>query len=88
MSYLEGAYEVEPADGDLRSSTLKDHNVKTFFVKQKEVKKQVSFIAVVNITLPSILIIPEIHIELIYVEIYRIIYRNLIYIFYLVNRSV
>lgn len=46
LSYLEGAYEVEPGGGEERSSTLKDYNVKTYFIKPKEApssaKKQVS----------------------------------------------
>ena len=36
LSYLEGAYEVEPGGGEERSSTLKDYNVKTYFIKPKE----------------------------------------------------
>ena len=47
LSYLEGAYEVEPGGGEERSSTLKDHNVKTYFIKQKDLpssaRKQVSY---------------------------------------------
>lgn len=46
LSYLEGAYEVEPGGGEERSSMLKDHNVKTYFIKPKDMgssaRKQVS----------------------------------------------
>lgn len=36
LGYLNGAYEVEPADGKARNSSIRDHNVDTYFIRTPE----------------------------------------------------
>ncbi|KAG8264706.1 cAMP biosynthetic process, partial [Homalodisca vitripennis] len=39
LECLQGAYEVEPGHGDTRDSYLKEHEVETYLIKQKEPSK-------------------------------------------------
>ena len=42
LEELEGAYEVEAADGEARSKYLKERGIDTFFIKQEQPKGKVS----------------------------------------------
>uniref|UniRef100_A0A1B6DLF8 adenylate cyclase n=1 Tax=Clastoptera arizonana TaxID=38151 RepID=A0A1B6DLF8_9HEMI len=39
LACLQGAYEVEPGNGSLRDNYLKEHEIETFLIKQKEPSK-------------------------------------------------